>query len=156
MIFKKFIPLTTLLILTSCSSVTMKEGPKTYSKETVKSFEEIERENAIERYRKLRLEDLENAKSGRKKVRRISPKRYVTPKRTRPKPRPSIIPTNPDEQRIEVEQNLKFFCMEKRKDPRFSAASTCESFTENILSECESSYQWNDKKLTRCVKSKLR
>ncbi len=154
--------LISFLIFSSCTSVKMKEAPKHYSKETMRSFEEIERQNALERYRKLRLQNWEATKKG--KVSRTRPKRYsrprnsnriVAPKKVVP-PKKRIIPTNPEEQKIEVDQNIKFFCMEKRKDPRFKGPTSCESYTENILNECEDSYQWNDKKLTNCVKSKLK
>lgn len=158
MIFKKVLILLSITTLTSCSSVKMKEAPKQYSKETVKSFEEIERQNALERYRQLRLQNWEEIKSKKKKVRNTRPRRYYSP--SKPKkivaPIRTTIPTNPEEQKIEVDQNLKFFCMEKRKDPRFNNSMSCESYTENILNECEDSYQWNDKKLTNCVKSKLK
>lgn len=154
MTFKISLILIFILTLTSCTSVKMKESPKTYSKETVKSFEEIERENALERYRQLRLKNWERTK--RSRTRNIRPKRYTRPKRKISKPKKTIIPTNPEEQKIEVDQNLKFFCMEKRKDSRFSGSTSCESFTNNILESCKKSFDWNDKKLTRCIKSKLK
>ncbi|WP_372651425.1 hypothetical protein [Halobacteriovorax sp.] len=162
MTFKNIAILVSALALTACTSVKMKDTPKQYSKETVRSFEEIERENALERYRQLRLQNWERTKKG--KVSNTRPRRYYSPskprKKTAPKkivaPKKIIIPTNPEEQKIEVDQNIKFFCMEKRKDPRFKSSMSCESYTANILSACEDSYQWNDKKLTNCVKSKLK
>ncbi|PIK15355.1 hypothetical protein [Halobacteriovorax sp. JY17] len=158
MTFNKTILLLITLSLVSCSSGVTELAPKRYSSETNKSFEEIERENALERYRQLRLENWEDTKKGNTRIRNIKPSKYYRPAKPArvARPKPSIIPTNPEEQRIEVDQNLKFFCMEKRKDPKFNGTETCESYTENILSECENSYQWNDKKLTNCVKSKLK
>ena len=149
MIFK--ILLITLFIgLTSCST-TEKKGPKTYSDQTNKSFEEIERDNALNRYKQLRWENWNNKK--KRKVKTIRPKKYTHKKRTKKK---RTIPTNPKEQMVEVDQNLKFFCMEKRKDSRFNAKGSCESFSNDILKKCEIKFSWNDRNLMKCVKSKLR
>jgi hypothetical protein len=149
MIFRVLL-LVALLGLTSCAT-TSKDEKKSYSDQTQKTFEEIERENAINRYRQLRWENWNKKKKG--KVKTIRPKKYTHKKRTKKK---KIIPTDPKEQMIEVDQNLKFFCMEKRKDSRFKSKGSCESFSNNILKKCEIKFTWNDRNLMKCVKSKLR
>lgn len=156
MTFNKLLPILLTLLITSCSSGIKELGPKRYSNETNRSFEEIERENALEKYRQLRLKNWERTKKGNARIKNIKPRKYYRPAKKVTRRKPSIIPTDPEAQKIEVDQNLKFFCMEKRKDPKFRGSLTCESFTENILSGCQDSYQWGNKRLTNCVKSKLK
>jgi len=141
----KWLLLVLLISLTSCSVPSTKRR-KTYSRETSKSFEEIERINAIERYKKLRERP--------SRLKTIKPKKYARKKRA-PKKR-KIYFTDPEDQKVEVDQNLKFFCMEKRKDSRFVKNKSCESYTKSVLDKCHISYDWNDRALTQCVKSKLR
>lgn len=138
------------LLLISCSH-TESNSNKSYSDQTNKSFDDIERDSAIDKYRQLRLENWNKKKKG--KVKTIRPKKYTHKKRVKKK---KIIPTDADEQRIEIDQNLKFFCMEKRKDSRFKPSGKCESFTNGILQKCEIKFSWNDRNLMKCVKSKLR
>ena len=140
------------LLLTSCSQTKTKSS-KSYSDQTNKSFDEIERDNAVNKYRQLRWESWDKNRKKKSKVKTIKPKKYTHKKRVRKK---KSIPTDPDEQKIEVDQIVKFFCMEKRKDSRFKPEGKCESFTNNILQKCEIKFSWNDRNLTKCVKSNLR
>jgi hypothetical protein len=150
MISKLTLSLVLSLLLFSCSH-TEKKSSKTYSDQTNSSFEDIERDNAINKYRQLRWENWNKKKKG--KIKTIKPKKYTHKKRAKKK---KIIPTDPNEQRIEIDQNLAFFCMEKRKDSRFGPEGKCESFTNGILQKCEIKFSWNDRNLTKCVKSKLK
>ena len=67
-----------------------------------------------------------------------------------------IIKTDIAEQKIIIEQNSIFYCMQKRKDSRFRESGSCQNYTINIQAECMKKYDYGDLALTRCVKRKLR
>ncbi|WP_127715811.1 DUF3139 domain-containing protein [Halobacteriovorax sp. HLS] len=149
MIFR-IILLSILLIGVSCSH-NVEKKQRHYSDQTNKSFEEIERDNAINRYKQLRWENWNKQKKS--KIKTIKPKKYSHQKRTKKK---AIIKVDPKEQMIEVDQNLKFYCMENRKDNRFKDSGSCSTHTNKILQQCEIKFSWEDRNLLKCVKSKLR
>ena len=133
------------LTLISCSTPKKQQLPRSsHSKKVKKSFEQLEREQALEHYRRLRENSPKSYTHKRKK--RIKRKKVV---RRVPK-------VNADEQRIKLGQYLSYFCMKNRKEERFELEGSCEKFTNNLLSNCLKSFNWGEKGLTNCTRSHLR
>jgi hypothetical protein len=143
--------LATLLFLVSCAQTKPKVSrKKVYSQETQSTFEDIEKEKAIENYRLMRLRDWKKYK--KKKPKTIYRKKVFTkPKRKRRRPL-----VNPVEQKNEIEQNLIYYCMEHRKDSKFDDESDCKLFTDNILDKCKESNDFGEPELLTCIKGRLR
>jgi len=153
-------------LLLSCAQTGKKRSStKTYSADVEKSFEEIEKEKAIELYKKLRWDNWKKIQRKRKALRR--PK--VTRKKTRyykkrkvvkrKKPaKPALGAEKVKELQIEISQNMSFFCMAKRKDSRFKNENDCHAFTQNVLDSCQDKVgqPWVDRSIINCVKRKLR
>ncbi len=103
----------------------------------------------------MRLRDLEKKKTSpkRKKVRRpfilkLRPKKIK--KRTYPKGDPREIST-------ELQQNLIYYCMGQRRKNKFEEKSDCQVFAHEQLGHCQKKYtKEDDKRVIRCLKSKLR
>lgn len=168
------------LVFASCSSVPQKEqAPQEvqYSSETQKSFEEIEREMLLERYKRLRVEDgILQQRPGQEynpEPRGLPPRSDETPlkrpqktakpkqlqpqpatKTSRAKKRPRV-EVNPEEQRREIQQNLTFYCMKMRNDSRFATGESCEDYTHSVERKCLEKFSEGERALTRCVKSQL-
>lgn len=167
------------LVFASCSSVSQKkEAPKKlgYSSETQKSFEEIEKEMLMERYKRMRVEDgILQQRPGQNynpQPRGLPPKTFeapltrpsppqktAQPKRIKPQQRQSPkvrrVEVDPKEQQREIQQNLTYFCMKMRKDSRFSSGEACEKYTQTVEQECLGKFSKGERALTRCVKSQL-
>lgn len=150
----------------SCANTGKKISKKTYSAEVENSFENIEREKAIELYKKLRWE---NWKKIQRKRKALKPRRTVRRKKTgyyRPKKKvvrkkrtkPALAKEQVKELQIEISQNMSFFCMAKRKDRRFKNENECHAFTQNVLDKCQDKVQqpWVDRKIIGCVKRRLK
>lgn len=143
------------LFLTACST-TKKEAtpPLTYSEETMKTFEDIERQQVLEYYRQLRERDAKAAPAP------VPPKplqNFRTQKPpVKPSPRSKAIAANPEELEKEISQNLSFFCMRTRSQSRFSIEGSCEEFTEKVNTQCREQFEPNDRRLFNCVKDKLK
>lgn len=153
------------LLLVSCANNTKKPQKKTYSAEVERSFEDIEREKAIELYRKLRWENWKKIQRKRKalKTRKVTRKKtkYYRPKKkktAKKKTRPALGAEKVKELQIEISQNMSFFCMAKRKDSRFKSENDCHAFTQNVLDTCQDKVQqpWVDRSIVSCVKRRLR
>ena len=167
-----------ILNLSSCATVEKKEKrPKKvhYSQETQKTFKEIEREMLLERYKRMRVEDgILQQRPGqdyRPKLRtaparpknrpftRLRPKQKIKAPQTKPRAvepdETPVVKVNPQSQQREIEQNLKYFCMKMRKDPRFPTSQACEEYTESIRNKCLQKFSKGELALTRCVKSQL-
>ena len=147
--------LLTLLLLTfvgcSTKSITPINNKRRYSKELNKTPEQLRRERAIEYYRLLRQN-----KALPKKRKRYTPaptRRTVVKK---PTPKVRRITENIEEQKMEIKQNLVYYCMRYRKASRFSKENSCNSYTMNIYENCRERYLMGEKGLLRCVKSQLK
>lgn len=165
MISKKAVSLTalTLLFLGGCASHEEKSAPvkKTYSAETERTFEEIEREQVLETYRRMRQENWEERQAEREReqerrqYRRIRPK--PAPARPAPTPRrASKRSGDPEAIQVEIEQNMALFCMKMSGNRRFENDNDCQAFTQNILFECSSKHDEDDKGRVACVKGSLK
>lgn len=134
-------PFILVLLMSSCSSI----QPITTRKKSL-----TERERILEYYRSLREMD-QNSQNSKRYIK--SKKVTYVPKKPR---RPKIKMVDIKEQRIEIEQNLVYYCMENRKSSRFSDDSPCESYAQDIYSQCQDDFIDGDARLTRCVKSRLK
>lgn len=134
--------------------------PKTYSAETEKTFEEIEREQVIETYRRLRWENWQEREQEREsqitrpRARKIIPKPAPAP--AAPKKAARKQSGNPEEIQVEIEQNMAIFCMKMSGNARFSDESDCSAFTQNVLFECSSKFDEADRAKVGCVKAALK
>jgi hypothetical protein len=159
----------TLLISSSCSHQHKAKRPleTDYSSDVEKEFSliEMEQQQALEYYRKLRGKNWTKYKEGtQKKYRRFVPKNHQSKKKQQSKPKPAPIVKKPmmtedqiKEFEIEIGQNLSYFCMSKRKDRRFSAEADCQAFTQNALDQCEEKVgEQYDRRVLKCLKKKLR
>lgn len=149
--------------MASCAGLeeTKPQTTKTYSADTEKTFEEIEKEQVLENYRRLRWENWQKREADRDRQRhRANTYRPRTPK-AQPKPRPAVTSRprpagNPEEIQVEIEQNMAIYCMKMGSSPKFGGEHECVAFTENVLFECSSKYEEDDKRRVSCVKSELK
>ncbi|EPZ51355.1 putative lipoprotein [Bacteriovorax sp. BAL6_X] len=81
-----------------------------------------------------------------KKITVDTRKKKVAPK---PKKKSSVIPVNPNEQRIEIEQLISFHCIKERMD-------NCDELSTRIYEKCLQEFNPGDKRLTNCVTKALR
>ena len=148
-----------LLFLASCGS--MKTNKQVQATKKPLS----PREKALQYYRNLRQKEWNNITKKKDKLRskflRIRPKRKKlsnTPRYTKPIPKKvkPIKMVNVQEQSIEIEQNMAFYCMKNRKNVKFSNENDCYAFTQNINIECLDNFVRGDARLTKCVKSRLK
>jgi hypothetical protein len=167
----KHLIITVLVLTSACSKTPLRnKNLKPQNRQATKlSFEQLERQRAINTYRLLRIKDAELRKKNTK--RRSSRKRYSRKKiikrnvkvRSYPKPQPvkKVVPSypkrDPEEIMIEVNQNLTYFCMQKRKSRKFKDEAECKLFTQEKLLECQEKHiEIDNARLVRCVKTRLR
>lgn len=142
-----------LIFVVSCANNEEKPEVKTYSEETNRAFEMIERGGSY--YLK-------------------KPPAQSTVQPVRVKPREEIVvdekinyqetlkpvkksPPKVDERLVEINQNLAFYCMKHRKDPRFGdSEEKCMQFVNKSLSECQKIHKTPNNKLLGCVQTKLK
>jgi hypothetical protein len=168
--FKSFI-LILFILLSGCAKTPAKKyvTNKTPTNQKKLTFDEIERNRAIETYRLLRIQDKKRKKARRntRKKSRYKRKRYSRKKRIKhyvkqspvsvKKIKPSYPKRDPEEIMIEINQNLSYFCMKKRKSKRFEDISECKLFAQERLLKCQEKHvQIDDARLVNCVKSGLR
>lgn len=155
--FKTFLHITLILGLSfSCAGNNKRTAKYDISSETDKTFDNIEKESALETYRLMRLRDLqENRRKTFKKRRykKIKPKRITHSEKPAPAPRPKPIS---QDSLMEIRQNLTYFCMKNRKHPKFEDKDLCRTHAEATFKECEGRYKSNpNMNIVNCVKNKL-
>lgn len=126
-------------------------------KKTVKPL--TRRERQLLYYQKLRAsqwQEITNKKrdSYQKREYHRDKKVSVKPRQSRPKKhiqpsKPQVIPVDPHEQRIEIEQLISFQCIKKRMD-------NCDELSTRIYEKCLQNFNPGDRHLTDCVKKSLR
>lgn len=167
MISKKAVSLTalSLLLLGGCASTEKTPAPvqKTYSAETERTFEEIEREQVLETYRRMRQESWEERQVEREREQERGEYRSIRPRAIRNRPAPTPAPRrvskksgNPEEIQVEIEQNMALFCMKVSGNGRFENDNDCQAYTQNVLFECSSKHEEDDKSRVGCVKGSLK
>lgn len=172
---KSLILILTLLFVFSCASQkTQKRRRKTYSSEVQSSFENIEKDKALEKYKKLRWSNWnrysgrKNSKKTRKRKKAFKPfsirPKPVTPPRRRvvkkvPKPKPTpplLTDAQIEELTVETNQYLNFYCMKNRKSSKFDSKDECKEYSEKVFKICKQKNQdYMGKKVVRCVRRQL-
>ncbi len=131
----------------------------TRTKETSRPRAISAKDKLIEYYRELRAKEWKNRKS-RKKTTKRSKRRYRKTKRVQKKTvkrtQPKIIKVNENDQKIEIEQNLSYYCMKNRKSSKFSSEADCFAYTESVKMACLEKFKKGDARLTKCVKSRIK
>jgi len=164
----------TSFLLLSCAKQTLKPKPYTYGSKSVEetfdadvekefSLIEMEQKQALEYYKQLRSRNWNKYKNGKSAPtkRRIRPRKKIIVK-TRPAPKKKVIqevmtPEQQQELEIEIGQNLSYYCMQHRKDRRFSSDADCQAFTQDSLSNCEESIgMQHHRNVLKCLKRKLK
>ena len=140
---------------------------KTYSEDIERDFEAIERARALEDYRQTRWQRWESyIRSERKKAPKKS-LRKTRRKKMRPKSKrvgkrkkervSKEVSKEVSKTRIEIDQQMTWFCMKNRKHPRFRKLSRCNNHTQKILNRCTRSHGHKiGRKVLSCVKKRLR
>lgn len=128
----------------------------TYSEETTRTFEEIEREQLLQYYRDLRAKEVNSPQESRPRVSRPQTSRPAKIQASKPAPKSSAQKANPEELQKEIEQNLVFFCMRHRQDSRFKDEAVCQEFTAKIYQNCQEKFEADDRRLFNCIKPKLK
>ncbi len=145
------------LLFFSCASKEQAPAPKmTYSDETTRTFEEIEREQLLQYYRDLRAKETVSPAPTRPRVSRPQTSKPANTSVNKPAPKSPVQKADPEELQKEIEQNLVFFCMRHRQDSRFKDESVCKEFTEKIYQECQEQFEADDRRLFNCIKPKLK
>ena len=140
----------TLLILFTACATTAPRHQKNYSNSTEKSFEDIERDRALDHYRLLREKNWNHyLNKGQKSKQHKSTARKVINQ-------PKKILVNPEDQKTEIDQHLTYFCMGNRKSSRFSEEGSCEQYAQNSLNNCLQKFEWGEKGLISCTRSSLK
>lgn len=149
---KYLIPFLALFIV-GCATTT----PKKYRRLTPQkrlTAEERRKQAVLNYYKKLRADAMKRGQYINKSKKHYS---YIPKRKLQKRPsRPAIQFVDKKSQKVEIEQNMIFFCMEKRKSNRFDQNNSCESYAKNIFDDCSIRYADGDPRLTRCVKSGLR
>ncbi len=75
-----------------------------------------------------------------------------------PKIEPAVAVSNSrnQEKLQEINQNLAFFCMKKRKDVVFSNEEKCQAFTKKVLNDCERKHPTLNSSMLICIKEHLK
>ncbi len=82
-----------------------------------------------------------------KSITGLIPKSETKPKKSAPQ----------DERLIEINQNLAFYCMKHRKDPRFGdSEERCMAFVNKSMKDCQKVHKTPNKKLLACIQTKLK
>ncbi len=147
-----------LLLLSACATKPVEKPAPSYSAATEATFEEIERARALEYYRELRNRGNPDVPApSRPQV--VKPKPYVefANKPRAPKPKPELSPEAKEALERELGQNLSYFCMLNRKDPRFSDEAECHAYAQNVLHDCRQREEGEiSRKLVTCIKRELK
>ena len=145
------------LLFFSCASKDKTPVTKmTYSEETTRTFEEIEREQLLQYYRDLRAKETVSPRASKPRASRPQTSKPATISANKPAPKSAAQKADPEELQKEIEQNLVFFCMRHRQDSRFSDEAVCKEFTAKIYQECQEKFEADDRRLFNCIKPKLK
>ena len=125
---------------------------------------EKQAQEALERYRQLRLLDMGKSNWPPKRELPKPPPTYLhlksesTEKMDTPEivitvsPPVSNEPKEPtEEQKMEISQNISFYCI--KHEARFKEQGTCQAFAERLLQECEAR---PGRDLVKCFKASLK
>ena len=167
-----------LVFVAACASNEEKTEPKKYSEDTNRAFEMIERggsyylkkapENSV-RVPQVKAPQ-KKATPEKKKTEPLAVKEVVVidekinyeeeklaPAELAPNPHVKRNTSRTDERLIEINQNLAFYCMKNRNDPRFGGdEKKCMTFVNRTMTGCQKVHRIVNSKLLNCIQTKLR
>jgi hypothetical protein len=144
--------LSCLLLLASCASETKKPEVKTYSADTNRAFEMIERGT----YLKQAPSDAPppQIEAPKKPVKKNQPAEEVVIEEKKSATHPN---SKVEERLIEINQNLAFYCMKHRKDAVYGGdEEKCLKFVKKVQSSCQNKHRLVNSKLVHCIRTGLK
>lgn len=144
------------------------EDPDTDSEE---EFLEIEKSRATEQYRKQREWARKNPKKFRQKRLRLyrearekarkkrESKQSEQPRQTQtpPKEESSSPPPLTEDEKIELHQNIRYYCIQNEGQTRWDEIENCVSFGKSRVENCrEKTNSASSQELIKCLKAKLK
>lgn len=165
---KKTLQYFTLLLFVSCASDEKAVTSKTYSEDTNRAFEMIERGGSY--YLKKaptytappQIEAPVKAQRKKVSVIQVQPAReeiVIDEKISEPTPviRNTKAAPKVDERLIEINQNLAFYCMKNRKNPAYGGnEAKCMKHVDKVMNDCKKQYSTVNSKLLNCIQKKFK
>lgn len=147
-----------LLLSASCSTTSENESgpsPKVYSPRTEKEFAAIENSDLF--YDSSKPRNSRSSMPHANIVTRESIKTTPPAKISNPEMAPVGRLSAKNQERLqEINQQLAFFCMKQRKNPRFANEEQCLNLTKKVLNSCEKKHQIINSVMLNCIKEQLR
>lgn len=176
---KKYFQYLFLLLIVGCAGNEKAVAPKTYSDDTNRAFEMIERGgpyylkktpvyNAppqIEVPTKKRVqppearEEIEIDEKINYQAKPLTPEIRSNPKAEvlRPVLKNTQSTSKADERLIEINQNLAFYCMKHRKKSAYGGdEAKCMKHVNSVMSSCQKQHRIVNSKLLNCIQKKLK
>lgn len=183
---KKYSQYLFLLLVVSCASNETTTPPKTYSEDTNRAFEMIERGGSYYLKKAPVSPAPPQIEAPRKRVVTPTPTEQPQPKEReeivvdekinyQAKPLTQEVRSNPkseelvpvlrntqssskaDERLIEINQNLAFYCMKHRKNPAYGGdEAKCMKFVNKVMANCQKQHRIVNSKLLNCIQTKLK
>lgn len=160
----KYLICCVLLFAAACANNEEKPKAKTYSNETNRAFEMIERGGSYY-LKKPPTQEVKTPQIApapaplvtRKKKIVNQPLAPVAPEAPiTPTPQPSK-PVKVDERLVEINQNLAFYCMKHRKDSVYGGdEAKCMSFVNKTMKSCQEQHQGVNAQLLKCIQTRLK
>lgn len=179
----KYFHILVLLFVVSCASNEKQSAPKTYSEDTNRAFEMIERGGSY--YLKKAPVSTPPPQIEAPKRRMVQPTPFAPePKEEividekinyQAKPLTNEVRANPkaeeltpvlrntqstskaDERLIEINQNLAFYCMKHRNNPAYGGdEAKCMKYVNKVMSNCQKQHRIVNSKLLNCIQTKLK
>lgn len=174
-----------LILVAGCSSNEEKSEAKKYSDETNRAFEMIERGGSYY-LKKAPVSTVPVPQIQAPQTHSIPEKRRTGQPTIAPVERPAVVAkpreekeeivideqinnqekkpaiikrntTKTDERLIEINQNLAFYCMKHRKDPRYGGdEAKCMEFVNKTMANCQKAHRIVNSQLLNCIQTKLR
>lgn len=146
-------------LIAGCSTEAQKQSTSTYSAETEREFQAIERRDVrINPLYRLNTQESQSPKATTKtapheKKEGVNKPPVTTTLSARDTSRMSI---KNQERLQEINQNLAFFCMKNRKNGPFKNEQHCRTFTQKALESCEKKHRLINSVMVDCIKNQLK
>ena len=176
---KKYFQYLFLALVVSCASNEKPAAPKTYSDDTNRAFEMIERGGSYY----LKKAPVYNAPPQieapvKRRVQAPEPREEIVidekinyqakplTKEIRENPKTEVLKpvlkntqstSKADERLIEINQNLAFYCMKHRKSPAYGGnEAKCMKHVNAVMGHCQKQHRIVNSKLLNCIQKKLK
>lgn len=160
---KKYFKLLILLLVASCAQAQKETESKTYSEDTNRAFEMIERGDSYY----LKKPPIQNSPP---QIQTSPKKRRLSAKNTeviandkkisspvKPTLKKSQSNSKTDERLIEINQNLAFYCMKNRNKPAYGGIEAkCLEYVNAVMEKCQKKHRTVNSKLLNCIQKKLK